>query len=213
MKQLLLLLLLISMSWFSSAQGLQPKVGVNFSSVTADIEEADRVALPGLNFGLGFASTGPVGIQTELLYMQKGVKYENGEDYAQMTSNYLELPVMLKVNLGPEAIKFFLNAGGYAAYWLSGTTTDSFGGEETTEDYEFDDSYDDDGVKDNRFDYGIAFGGGLGIKLGPGFLTAEVRYDLGLADLNKFEDGEPEGYEGMKNRTIGIMAGYIIKLY
>ncbi len=213
MKRLLILLVLVVAGFTVSAQGLQPKVGINFSSVSGDLEDASKVALPGLNFGLGFASTGPVGIQTEILYMQKGAKFEHGEYFIKQVNNYLELPVMLKVNLGPDFLKVFLNAGGYVAYWLSGTAEDNLSGETLTTDYEFDDSYDDDGVKDNRLDYGVAFGGGAALRLGPGFLTAEVRYDLGLADLNKFEDGEPEGYDGMKNRTLGVMLGYIIKLY
>lgn len=213
MKRLWIILLLVVAGFTVSAQGLQPKVGINFSSVTGDVENLTKVALPGFNFGLGFTSTGPVGVQAEILYMQKGVKFEHGSDYWKQTNNYLELPIMLKVNLGPDFLKVFLNAGGYVAYWLSGTAEGSYNGETETTDYEFDDSYDDDGIKDNRLDYGIAFGGGAGLRLGPGFLTAEVRYDLGLADLNKFEDGEPEDYDGMKNRTIGIMVGYIIKLY
>ena len=213
MKRSLLTLMLAMTALFVSAQAtVGPKFGLNFSTVTHDNEYAEKVAIPGIHAGLVLQMGGDLAIQPEILYTQKGVRFEaeGGEEYWQQTNNYLEVPLLLKMSFGPELFKFFVNAGPYAAYWLSGTAKMDHMGEEVVEDYEFDDD-DSDGYSDNRFDYGIAAGAGLALKLGPGYLTGELRYDLGLADTQKVVD-EWDDYEAVMNRTIGISFGYIVPL-
>jgi hypothetical protein len=50
-------------------------------------------------------------------------------------------------------------------------------------------------------DYGLVFGGGVDFELGPGELTVDARYTLGLAKI--YDSGID-----VNNRVISVMLGY-----
>lgn len=114
-----------------------------------------------------------VSIAPELHWLQKGYKIEdfNGPlfDDATSTLNYLELPILVKLNFGEEA-KFFVMAGPSVGYLLGENTEDENGDE-----IEIDlDDY-------NRLDLGAHLGAGVGI--GP--LVIDIRYLLGVTNFAK----------------------------
>jgi hypothetical protein len=57
---------------------------------------------------------------------------------------------------------------------------------------------------DSRFDFGLQFGGGLSVGVGPGALIGDVRYGLGLTDL--YDEDKS------KNRAFAFTLGYAIPL-
>jgi hypothetical protein len=129
-----------------------------------------------LGADIAFVADFPIGIMSispEFHWLQKGGKVEDlngtlGE--VSRTFNYLEIPLLLKLNFGKGA-GFFLMAGPSVGYLLDGTDKDMDG---HTNDIDLD-FY-------KRTEWGAHVGGG--IALGP--IRIDLRYIFGLTDI--FDD-------------------------
>jgi hypothetical protein len=120
------------------------------------------------DFAIGIFSISP-----EFHWLQKGGKIEDLQGSVgeiSRTFNYLEIPVLLKLNFGKK-VGFFLLAGPSVGYLLNGTDKDMDG---NTNDIDLD-FY-------KRVEYGAHAGAGLG--LGP--IRVDIRYIFGLNDI--FDD-------------------------
>jgi opacity protein-like surface antigen len=157
------------------------KGGVNFSSLyTQDDAENDKIRT---GFTIGLFSKMPLNsvlaVQPELNYSTKGseVTYNNAfvNGTASFNVNYLELPILLVVNLGKN---FNVHIGPYAAVLISGKTTNK----SNVDLFNFEDNINVDDF--NRLDAGFA--AGLGIDLGP--LSLGARYTYGLLRVGKERD-------------------------
>jgi hypothetical protein len=131
MKKFFLLTALTVCSCGAFAQvSIIPKIGVNFANASineANLLEGGKSSLIGLTGGLGFnfslTDDNFLSIQPEILYSQKGfsssssglVNYEG--DYRL---NYLEVPLLVKINFGGEKVKLYVNAGPSIGYLMSG---------------------------------------------------------------------------------------------
>ncbi len=208
-KQVFLAAGLLLASLSAQAQiSLIPKAGVTLSSISYGDEANDQAAKVGFVGGLG-VDIGIVenffSVQPELLFIQKGEKYSAGGVETKATLNYLEVPVLAKVSFGGELIKAYVNAGPSLSMGLTGKNKVE-GGERAGEtDIRFGDAS-NDGRRylDSRFDFGLQFGGGIGIGIGPGAVLADVRYGLGLTDLTDANRS--------KNRAFAFTLGYAIPL-
>jgi hypothetical protein len=180
-KNLIFAAALMSLFTFTSAQA-QDKVasfgfkgGLNFSNLYTDNVDDNNV-LTGFNAGLyaKFPITNSIAIQPEISYTTKGAELVYNNTFAQGTAkfnvNYIEVPILLVMNVTEN---FNIHVGPYAAYMVSGRTTNdsNFGSSQReldTNDF-------------NKFDAGLA--GGLGIDLDA--LNFGVRYNYGLTRLGK----------------------------
>jgi len=145
----------------------------------------------GAYFSLGL---GPVAVQPEVLYAPFGARMEEGADWMEYRMDYLQVPVLLKLTVMPGPISPVVYAGPYGAYLLSAKGVAEIGGERTEEDFK-------DELKST--DYGLVFGGGVDFKMAVVKISVEIRYNLGLANLDK----EPEPGFSVKNRSVMILAG------
>lgn len=193
---------------FSAVQaqiGIGPKVGINIATLGGD-DVGDDDGL-GSIVGLQFGAAAEIGInemfavQPELLFFQKGAKQEFeilGETFeAEQFLNYFEIPILLKIMFGDsEGTQFFASVGPSFGFGLGGKAKS--GGEE--EDIDFEES----GL--SKLDIGASVGAGVQLPAGPGNLFIDVRYLLGLTTL------DDEGDFDMKNRGIGIAAGFLFPI-
>ncbi len=206
-----------------------PKVGFTFSNVAMKQEEDGQKSKTGLVLGAGFNfaldSDGFFSLQPEILYTQKGYRtetFKNADSKKRdYTLNYLEVPVLAKISFGSESIKGYVNAGpslgfGMGGKWaktdVSSATTKTeeasikFGTEPAS--YSGKDLY-----VDNRIDFGLQFGGGVGVKLGPGSLILDLRYGLGMTNLMKaIPNQATSDANKTQNRVVAISIGYAIPL-
>lgn len=217
-KCFLLLAAIFLLGWTAQAQVyLIPKGGITSSNVNFDQDLPNQKSNTGFVGGLGvsFPITADnfVAIQPELLYTQKGFKADSYTTFTnpRINYNYLEVPLLLKVNFGEEAFKAFVNGGPSFGYALGGRSRADnqdmrikFGNDASTSDIMY---VDPDNV--NRLDIGIQFGIGAGIAAGPGDLTLEARYGIGLTDFNNIS-GAADSVNKSKNRVIALMLGYAI---
>ena len=76
-----------------------------------------------------------------------------------------QLDLMANFRFNPKPFRFFINAGPYAGYRIDNNREDEQKWKYT----------------DNRFDYGLIFGGGAGIMFGPFEFHLEANYKWGLS--------------------------------
>jgi opacity protein-like surface antigen len=142
-------------------------------------------------------------VQPGLTFMSKGTKSgdafseEEGSDLSgSINISYLELPVNLVANFNAGAGKFFVGAGPYAAYALSGNG--KAGG--VKEDMPF-------GSNDGefkRFDFGLNFLAGYQLTNG---LNIHAGYGLGLG---KIMNDESSGVDlAVKNKVFSVGLGFM----
>jgi len=150
-----------------------------------------KAPMGGVFFSLNF---GLFTIQPEILYVRIGARVENGADWEEERVDTIQVPLLLKLNLISGPISPTVFGGPYGAYRLSAKDVSSIGGVSSSED-----------IKDQTTttDYGLVFGGGIDFKLVAIKLSAEVRYNLGLANLVK----NPEPGVSFKNRTLMFLVG------
>ncbi|UPS90818.1 MULTISPECIES: porin family protein [unclassified Bizionia] len=219
MKKLLLsaAIAVIGLSQVSAQEfSFGPKAGVNFATLTGDIEDAEFKV--GLHIGgaAEYMFDEKMGLQAELLYSMQGAKNEYTEtstiggvterDFEKSTLklNYINLPVMFKyyivdgfnVEVGPQ-VSFLVSAKGEYEYEysISGGGTDF--SESGSEEIDIDDEL-------KGIDFGLNFG--LGYKLDNG-LNFGARYNLGLMNIND-EDEFRDEYK-INNGVIQISAGFM----
>ncbi len=133
-----------------------------------------------------------------------GVLLPPGGEEITFKGNYIEMPVSLQgqLNAWQNRLQFFVKAGAGYAYLASGYRETTFLNPEVPAQRErinFDQE-----PNLNRFDFGFYGGGGVGVKAGPGFLTAEFRYYHGMPDVDDFQVS--------KNRATSYGLGYRIAL-
>ncbi len=194
----------------AAAQGAEAQMrigakgGLTFSTVSFDPEDEDTQTL------LGFAGGGEVQIplgasgvslQPELLYVRKGVEFdEGGGATSKFKLDYIEIPVLLRYDIPAAAVTPFLYAGGSVGFEASCKAEGEDGSISIDVDCE------DVDVDTESTDFGVLFGGGIGFAAGPGRLFVEGRYNIGLVDVDA-----SEGLEA-KNRSGAVMLGYSVSL-
>ena len=151
------------------------KGGLNFSNLYTDNVDDNNV-LTGFNAGLyaKFPISKGIAIQPEISYTTKGAElvYNNAfvKGVAKFNVNYIEVPILLVMNITDN---FNLHVGPYAAYMVSGKTSNDSNLISTQRELD---------TKDfNKFDAGLA--GGLGIDLDV--VNFGVRYNYGLTKIAK----------------------------
>lgn len=223
MKKLFFLAAVAVCSCGAFAQvSLIPKVGVTIANASIDDNRdyAGQSSLIGLTGGLGinFALTSDefLSVQPEILYAQKGWSAESTGGIPNYDGtyrlNYLEIPVLLKINFGGETVRAYVNAGPSFGYLLGGRINANVNllgliGTDIDEPLEFTETPDPTRLNQldaNRTEFGLNFGGGAGYSFGGRVLFVDVRYNMGLTDYNRaFES---------KNRVFAFTIGLQIPL-
>ncbi len=183
--------------------GLDAGVGIKggyslskFSLSSADPLPFQWANLPGYAGGIYFSlSLGFFSLQPEILYTRMGGKYEVGEDSLEFRFDYVQVPMLLRLNVVPAGpIRPFVYGGGYGAYLLKAKGVMVVDGEPFDEDIR--DTY-------QVFDYGVVGGVGLAFHLPGVAVTVEGRYNHGLRNLYI----DPAEGESMTNRSIMVLLG------
>ncbi len=193
-----------------------PKGGATLNTVSGNAPAGTE---KGMTFGYLFGAAVNYGfnktfsLQPEVVFIQKGGKTSSTvtDDFAQMSANYLEVPILAKAQFGGEKFKGFVVLGPYAGYWAGGKNKATVLGTESNESIDFDNDLDDDGYKHNRIDLGINGGIGMQYALWKGNIFLDARYGFGLFDMNKYKT-EPNGYKTQANRSVEVSLGYMFKL-
>lgn len=193
--------------------GFNSATVTNLESITlgnlSDIDDIPGFQVAGIfEFNLG----GSFALQPELSFVRQNFDFNpqdlqdstNVYGFKQLVTDYFQVPVLGKVGIGSGNLGFYLNAGPSLGYLLSATNVDS---ENDTEE-----ELDLDSLEDviNRFDLGLNMGGGVSLKMGPGKLYLDFRYDMGLNEfINNVNNQELEALQG-RDYSVSLM--YLINI-
>ena len=144
--------------------------------------------------------SGLLGWQLEALYLDKGVSItvpagSGGHGTANWSRPSLEVPLLLRLDadlpgLGVHPYAF---AGPFAAFALSQSLSVKDGSIGTLRADQL-----------RTSDYGVQVGAGVAMPFGPGQLTLNGRFDVGLADV-----ADADVYtHAVRTRTVLVMAGF-----
>lgn len=204
-KSIILASLLLSLVAFTTVEAQDKtasfgfKGGLNFSNLYTDNVDYNNV-LTGFNAGLyaKLPVTNAIAIQPEINYTTKGAELVYNNSFASGTAkfnvNYIEVPILLVMNLTDN---FNIHVGPYAAYMVSGKTTNDsslFSSESELDTNDF-----------NKLDAGIA--GGIGIDLDVA--NFGIRYNYGLTKVGKERNysGTNYTYPDAKNNVLSLYVG------
>jgi hypothetical protein len=194
----------------SQAQTIGFKLGPSFSTLSGDTDgflEGTLTKFTGggfIRFGMGgFA------IQPELMYVTKGGKESFSEEGfsgdLELRLDYIEVPVLFVLPFAAGNISPFVYAGPAFSLEVGCKVAVSAGGFSGSEDCD-DGDFDEGDFDRRKFDVGAMIGGGLAIPMGPGAVTLEGRYNFGLVNLNKGDDGT------VRNRSAAVLVGYQVPI-
>lgn len=177
------------------------KGGMAFTNLRFSDSEGDfyqTLSKPVFGAFFAFNLSPCIAIQPEVYYLTQGGKIEKPGDTGyrmELAFNYIHVPVLVKVRLVKEGmIRPILFAGPYVSFlgrakqnlYIDGVLDDSMDVKEYLK----------------STDFGAAFGGGLEFALSKLMLVLDVRYNLGLSNINL------EGEMGtIKTKGLLVMAG------
>ena len=189
MKKIALLLFTALTISFASQAQIGIKLGANLSNISGDLQDEDVYQnklgfVGGLTYNIPLSSDNFISIQPELLFSQKGYKYEDfkfmmqGQQYTRegkINSSYLDLPILLKINAGPV---FF--EGGPQFSYLLGLQDKTEVTTSTGVDFEDTNTINKDGLAE----FEVGYAAGLGVQVPMG-LTLTLRYNGSINALAK----------------------------
>lgn len=146
------------------AQSFGARAGANLAKITGE-EDGENGTIFAWQLGpfLDFKISDAVELNVAALYARKGTKDELGDQTAN--TDYLEFPALIRYYIDP----IFIQAGAYAAYLLSADVDGQDVG---------------DLLKDG--DFGAILG--AGVRLGN--IRLDVRYSLGITNINEFDEDD-----------------------
>ncbi|GAB3581504.1 porin family protein [Hymenobacter daeguensis] len=192
MKKFILSLgLLVSVASAANAQArFGVKAGLNLANVTAkDIEGNKNLlgAAAGIMADVSFSDL--LSFHPELLYSQKGVKFEETGATGQTRTSYIDLPLLLRV----KADGLFFEAGPQAGFLIGQKSESTINGLGTFT------STSTDGTR--KVDIGYIAGIGYQLPVG---LELGVRYNGGISDLS-----DPSSDPKVRNSVFQFQLGYL----
>lgn len=163
--------------------------------------------------------TGLISLQAEPGYAERGVlvtqsgRMNNGieryEDKSTIKLQYVEMPLLIRVQPKAGPLNLILTAGPEVRYLLGGSLSTARNEYNISSGQQVYSDMDVESIelnRVNRFDVGIVGGGGIGVPLSFGQVFADGRYHLGLIGIDS-EDGTP------MNRAISVNLGVVISLH
>ena len=169
------------------------KAGVGLASVTGkSVSGTDKknLVVPQVGLMADFGFSDLLSLHPELLYSQKGVRYESGGDFAQARLSYLDVPLLLRVN----ADGLFFEAGPQVGFLIGEKDEFRAGGQTIT-------STSTEGTR--KIDAGYI--AGIGYQLSSG-LELGVRYNGGISDIN---DKNTSSSDKIRNSVFQFQLGYL----
>lgn len=159
------------------------KGGAAAYQITTEFGNSSSTSDRKIGFEAGIFGDFPISrifsIQPEAVFVQKGGE-ESGDvlGTSSLTLNYVDVPLLLKINAPLDgAVKPYIFGGPYAGYLIEATADGDEGSQDISEFLE-------------DINYGLKVG--LGVKFNS--IVVDARYDMGMANMYT-EDGEMSDFD------------------
>lgn len=177
------------------------RAGMNLATVSAagNLYDNNQVQ-PGFNAAL--MARYPLGrnwdVMSELSFEQKGIRTSQGSGSWETVNtrqfDYLTVPLAIRGSMPlAGSVRLFGQAGTYGSILLNSWTTRKISGEQSVHQ----DS--DPNIKSN--DFGLIAGGGVDISMKNRTLSAEIRFERGIMEVDKTNSD-------LRNKVFSIHIGY-----
>jgi hypothetical protein len=169
------------------------KVGINLAKSTGSDATNAKTRIGGAFGGfITYSINDLFAIQPEIFFTAKGSKRDVTGGTASVKLNYLEIPVLFRVQLaGGTSFKPNFYAGPEIAFLLTAKYSPASGGDmDVKNDYK-------------STDFGLIGGVGAEYPIGSGKLLVDIRYDAGLSKVVKLTP-----VQNLKNSAITFLVGY-----
>ena len=187
------------------------KSGMTISSIYGDFGDAydPKAGLVGGGFVTAYVSD-YIGLQAEVLYVMKGARatyqyYDEwgewyGEYDATFSLDYVEVPLLAKLRIpissGFSPNVFFGGAVGFNTRAEAAVDEYYYGREEVK-------------IKGvSTIDLGLIVGAGIDVSLEPLFLTGDIRYEIGLLNINDASYWAPCPVADEMNHALILTIGF-----
>jgi hypothetical protein len=184
------------------------KGGANFSNLSVTENGGDPEVPYGSRKGLLLGATAGLSVapwlafQLEGRYSQEGTQQTDDGITALLRLSYVDVPLVARVLIptGESPVRPYLFAGGFVGFETDCGVKTS-GAVSVELDCETAD------VGRQSTDYGVVFGAGTDVRLGPGAVTLDIEYSLGLRNMAAAQNsGEAH------SRVFAFTAGYKLVL-
>ncbi len=175
-------------------------IDINLSSISVPTGSSSADYSSRLGFGIGAVVdrqlTDRIDLHAEPMFLQKGARIETSNFVGVFKINYFEIPLMFRYNFEyNESLLPYAMAGPSIGFLTNAKLDVKDGGEQ------------DENENTKGFDFGAGIGGGVKHPRGNMTFFAEIRYVLGLMDINKEADESK-----VKNRGLQVVAGVTVPL-
>ena len=200
----------ISQDSDSPKRGFGLKGGLNLSNISESGTNGGGLSYSSrLGFHGGFFIHEPISksfsLAIEVLYFQQGMKYDLSSSglpiKVDAVLHYAQLPILPRYTIDLDKFRIYFNVGPYMGIAAQGDVKYTTPLGNATESIDVDE---DNGLK--PFDFGIIGGAGVFLKAGEGGFFLEPRYNFGLTDIIKDDQGV-----STYNRTLSVSAGYMFE--
>ena len=186
---------------------LQPEIGINFAKVSDLGLSAGESSSSRTGFAAGMAVLFGLSQQFSVgvggYYSQQGVKIKDSSGEGTIKLDYIQVPLTLGISFPTgSSVTPSIFAGPMLGF-KSSCKVSAEGVSANCDDPNVD-------IAVKSTDFGILFGGGLGIRAGTGMFVVNAYYDLGLTDINDSPSQTSE--QKPKNRMFGFGVGYAFPL-
>jgi len=167
---------------------LGPKVGTTFSTITnMDAYTTNVSSRTGIQIGAvgEIGLTNMLSFETELTFTSKGV----ADDFGTRRVNYISIPFLAKLSFNAMGLsRIYATGGTYNNVRTNARIVYDQLGESFNESHHY-----------TIIDWGLSLGGGAAYDTKYGLLCLDLRYDLGVVDVEKTIETERN-----MNRSFGV---------
>lgn len=146
------------------------------------------------------------GIQSEVIFIEKGYKQLLDSGFYSTKMNYVEVPLLMNAYLGNRKNEFFVNLGPYLEFFLN--QSEELLGEvgDAEEFYPF------DAGSDRTMGYGLRASGGINRLFGFGLLQLEGGVTISISDMLVSDRLTSNVPDGSKHLVGFVSLAYMIPL-
>ena len=208
----------------SSSATAQFRIGVRGGFNSASIDNLENIGINNLSDlddvpGFQFSTVFEIGIgnafsiQPELGFIRQGIDFSNKLDSANIYNfhklilDYLQVPLMGKASFGKGKVKPYLNVGPSLGYLVNAIDVKEINGSDEEEELDLDNAFKD---VINRVDLSLNLGGGVAVKLGPGNLLLDFRYDMPLNDF--ITNVQDQNLDALRGKEYSVSLAYLIQI-
>jgi hypothetical protein len=137
--------------------------------------------------------------QPEIMFNRRGTYINNEPDdyYHQLSINYIDVPLMLRIGMNLKLLELYFNFGPYVGYAIGAKSKENIFDAEQNKWVLQESDYDFDRDILDRWDFGVGMGAGIRVLM----VFLELRYNQGVLHIGR------DYYTSSNNKFLNVSLG------